>query len=233
MDLDLRLELLDQLYAIYGDFIRRQPLACTKGCSQCCTCNLTVTTLEGEYLLRRLSPQQHGRVLQRLAASAERPRYRPTVTLNRLADICAKGEDPPEEENDPDWGACPLLKEDLCPLYDLRPFGCRCMVSRHDCRKTAYAEIDPLVLTAGDLFLQHIEHIDAKGYSGNFSDILLFLDQPEAGDHYRQGQLGPPPEGLLANQPLFTLMIPPEHREAVAPLLKAIRGIRPVSQLAS
>lgn len=227
MDLNLRLELLDQLYAIYGDFIRQQPLACTKGCSQCCTCNLTVTTLEGEYLRRRLSPQQHGEVMQRLASVADRPRYRPSVTLNRLADICARGEDPPEEENDPDWGACPLLTDDLCPLYDLRPFGCRCMVSRHDCRKTGYAEIDPLVLTVGDLFLQHIEHIDAKGYSGNFSDILLFLHQPAAAAGYQQGQLGAPPEGLLANQPLFTLMIPPEHREAVAPVLTAIRAIKP------
>lgn len=230
MDLDLRLELLDQLYAIYGDFIRRQPLACTKGCSQCCTCNLTVTTLEGEYLRRRLSPEQHGKVIQRLVSVADRPRYRPTVTLNGLADICARGGDPPEEENDPDWGACPLLADDLCPLYDLRPFGCRCMVSRHDCRKTGYAEIDPLVLTVNDLFLQHIEHIDAKGYSGNFSDILLFLDQPEAQARYGQGQLDAPPENLLANQPLFTLMIPPEHREAVAPILRRIREIKPVSQ---
>jgi hypothetical protein len=233
MDLDLRLELLGQLYAIYGEFIRQQPLACTKGCSQCCTCNLTITTLEGEYLRRRFTPDQRSRVIQRLVSVADRPRYRPTLTLNRLADICARGEEPPEEENDPDWGVCPLLRDDLCPLYNLRPFGCRCMVSRQDCRKTGYAEIDPLVLTVNDLFLQHIEHIDAKGYSGNFSDILLFLDQPESEVRYHQGQLGRPPEGLLANQPLFTLMIPPEHREAVAPILKKIRGIKPVSQLAS
>ena len=227
MDLDLRLKLLEQLYAIYGDFIRQQPLACTKGCSQCCTCNLTVTTLEGEYLRRKLHVEQHSDVLLHLLAVADRPRYRPSVTLNRLADMCVRGEDPPEEENDPDWGACPMLKKDICPLYAARPFGCRCMVSRKDCRKTGYAEVDPLVLTINDIFLQHIEHIDAKGYSGNFTDILLFLDRPEAAASYQQGQLGSPPEGLLANQPLFTLMIPPEHREAVAPVLKAIRGIGP------
>jgi hypothetical protein len=230
MDLDLRLDLLDQLYAIYGDFISKQPLACTKGCSQCCTCNLTATTLEGEYLRRRLSPEQYSRVIQRLVSVADRPRYRPTVTLNHLADICARGEDPPDEENDPDLGSCPLLTDDLCPLYDLRPFGCRCMVSRRNCRKTGYAEIDPLILTVNDLFLQHIEHIDAQGYSGNFNDILLFLDPPEAANRYQRGQLDAPPEGLLANQPMFTLMIPPEHREAVAPVLKQIRGIKPVSQ---
>jgi hypothetical protein len=230
MDLDLRLELLDQLYAIYGDFIRQQPLACTKGCSQCCTCNLTVTTLEGEYLRRRLSPEQHSDVIQHLVAVADQPRYRPAVTLNRLADMCARGEDPPEEENDPDWGACPVLSDDVCPLYAARPFGCRCMVSRQACRQTGYAEIDPLVLTVNDIFLQHIEHIDAKGFSGNFTDLLLFLDQPEAATSYRQSQLGTPPEGLLANQPLFTLMIPPEHREAVAPVLKAIREIGPSRQ---
>lgn len=230
MDLDLRLELLDQLYAIYGDFARQQPLACTKGCSQCCTCNLTATTLEGEYLRRKLSSQQQGDLVERLAAAADRPRYRPSVTLNRLADMCVRGEDPPEEENDPDWGACPVLSDDICPLYAMRPFGCRCMVSRKDCRQIGYAEVDPLVLTVNDIFLQHIEHIDAKGFSGNFSDVLRFLNQPEAAASYQQGQLGTPPDGLLANQPLFTLMIPPEHREAVAPILKAIREIRPVSQ---
>lgn len=230
MDLDLRLELLDQLYAIYADFVRQQPLACTKGCSQCCTCNLTTTTLEGEYLRRKLSSQQQGDLSQHLAAAADRPHYRPTVTLNRLADMCARGEDPPEEENDPDWGACPVLEDDICPLYAIRPFGCRCMVSREDCRQIGYAEVDPLVLTVNDIFLQHIEHIDAKGYSGNFTDVLRFLNQPEAAASYQQGQLGTPPDGLLANQPLFTLMIPPEHREAVAPILKAIREIRPVGQ---
>ena len=33
------------------------------------------------------------------------------------------------ETLDPSWGACPLLFNDACPIYTLRPFGCRCMVS--------------------------------------------------------------------------------------------------------
>ena len=86
--------------------------------------------------------------------------------------------------------------------------------------------MDPLILTASDVILQHIEHIDAQGYSGNFVDVLTFLASEENRQTYAAGRIGPAPEGLVANQPVFVLMIPPEHRERIQPLLKELRSIQ-------
>ena len=85
--------------------------------------------------------------------------------------------------------------------------------------------MDPFILTVNDVFLQHLEHIDAQGYTGNFVDVMQFLASSDNRQRYASGHLGSPPTGLQANQPVFVLMVPPEHRERIAPLLKEIRSI--------
>ena len=84
----------------------------------------------------------------------------------------------------------------------------------------------PFILTVNDVFLQHLEHIDAQGYTGNFADVMKFLASAENRADYAGGRLGPAPDGLIANQPVFVLMIPPEHRERIQPLLEQIRSIQ-------
>ena len=86
--------------------------------------------------------------------------------------------------------------------------------------------MDPFILTVNDVFLQYLEHIDAQGYTGNFADVMKFLASDENRQEYVAGRLGAPPEDLVANQPVFVLMIPPEHRERVQPLMNQIRGIQ-------
>ncbi|MFO7661604.1 MAG: hypothetical protein R6X18_03315, partial [Chloroflexota bacterium] len=66
----------------------------------------------------------------------------------------------------------------------------------------------------------------AQGYTGNFADVMQYLESDDNRKQYATGQLGPPPDGLVANQPVFVLMIPPEHRERIQPLLGQIRGIQ-------
>ena len=85
--------------------------------------------------------------------------------------------------------------------------------------------MDPFILTVNDVFLQHLEHIDAQGYTGNFADVMQFLASDGNRQGYAAGRLGQPPQGLVANQPVFVLMIPPEHRERVQPILEQIRSI--------
>ncbi len=227
MDLNSKLIIYDRLVAIYDEFIAAvDDLACAKYCAHCCTANVSMTTLEGYRIVAYM--EQHGQTgcLETIIRQAHPERFVPQVTINHLADVCARGGDPPDEALNPEAGPCPILDEAACPLYAVRPFGCRCMVSARNCGQTGFADMDPFVLTVNDLFLQHLEHIDAHGYTGNFADVVQFLVPMENRRRYAGGQLDAPPEGLLANQPLFVLMIPPEHRERVAPLLSAIRGIR-------
>jgi len=129
--------------------------------------------------------------------------------------------DLPEEENDPAWGKCPLLENDRCTVYDVRPFGCRAMVSKTDCRKTGSAQMPPWVLTVNNVFLQAIEHLDQDGYSGNLSDMLLLaLSGSEASHRSMQNHGLENKEMFVKNEPIPCLMIPPEHRERMTPIVR-------------
>lgn len=226
MDLTAKLTVLERMSAIYDQFIDGADLACAKFCAHCCTANVTMTTLEGYRIIDHLEPTGRTQWLQAIAAQAHPDRFAPQISINRLADICARGEDPPDGQPNAETGPCPVLTDDACPFYAVRPFGCRCMVSSRNCGQTGFADMDPFILTVNDVFLQYIEHIDAQGYTGNFVDVMRFLASADNRRRYAAGQLGPPPDGLVANQPVFVLMIPPEHRQRIQPLLTQMRRIR-------
>lgn len=226
MDLNAKLTILERMVDIYDQVVGEFDLACGKYCDHCCTANVTMTTLEGYRIHAHLEKTDDMRHLDTIARLALPGRYMPGVSLNRLADICARDGDPPEEHLNPEAGPCPVLADSACPLYPVRPFGCRCMVSARNCGETGFADMDPFILTVNDVFLQHVEHIDAKGYTGNFADVMQFLESDENRQNYAAGRLGAAPEGLVANQPVFILMIPPEHRERIQPLLMQIRSIQ-------
>ena len=226
MDLNTKLTILERLDDIYDQFVSQFDLACEKYCAHCCTANVTMTTLEGFRIYKHLEKNGQLQYLDVISQNAHPERFTPQVSINRLADICAKDGDPPEELLNSDAGPCPVLEDNACPLYAVRPYGCRCMMSARNCGQTGIADMDPLLLTVNDLFLQHLEHIDAQGYTGNFVEVMKFLALDENRSAYADSRLGPAPAGLVANQPVFVLMIPPEHRERIQPLLAQIRSIQ-------
>lgn len=75
------------------------------------------------------------------------------------------------------------------------------MISTQKCSQNGYAEIDDLTLTFNTVFLQFIEHIDQKGFSGNMIDVLIHLS----------ANAGRIPEGcrVTPNRPIPALMVPP------------------------
>jgi hypothetical protein len=225
MDLRVKLTLLERMIEIYDQFVGEFDLACEKFCAHCCTANVTMTTLEGYRILTHLESIGETHYLETIARQSHPDRFTPQVSINRLADICARDGDPPEEHLGPDAGRCPVLTDNACPLYAVRPFGCRCMLSANNCGETGFADMDPFILTVNDVFLQYLEHIDAQGFTGNFTDVIQFIAPEENRQRYAAGQLGAAPAGLVANQPVFVLMIPPEHRERIQFLLKQIRSI--------
>jgi hypothetical protein len=226
MELKDKLTVLEQMMAIYDRCVGQFDLACQKYCAHCCTANVSMTTLEGFRILSHLERAGDAPCLETLV-QAHPNRFVPQITINRMADVCARGGDPPDEAPDPEAGPCPALRSDRsCPLYAVRPFGCRCMVSAENCAKHGVAEMDPFILTLNDIFLQHLEHIDAQGYTGNFVDVMQFFKSDENRSNYAAGQPGRMTEGLLANQPVFVLMIPPEHRDRIQPVLQRIRSIQ-------
>lgn len=223
MSIQEKLTALDHIYRVYDDFIGEHDTACRKGCHRCCTRNVTLTTLEAYKITAHLHQTDGGATLKTLSEIGNMPRFIPRVTTNGLADICMRGEDPPpEEEIDPDWGPCPLLDGGQCPLYVVRPYGCRCMVSTKRCEAGGFAEMAPFILTVNNVFLQYIEHIDRDGFSGNLTDTLRFMASETNRRRYREGAIDHPPEGMIRNHAVRALMVPPRHRQRLAPILKAL-----------
>jgi hypothetical protein len=226
MEITSKLEILDQIYQVYDNFTASLDLACKKYCDHCCTSGVILTTLEGYKIMDRLTSDSTTAVVQQIRSASELKRIRPNLTTNRLAQLCAQGVDTPEEEDNSDLPTCPLLLDHQCPIYELRPYGCRCLVSRHNCGDKGYAEIDDFVLSVNTVFLQTIEHVDADGCSGNLVDVLQAMSLEKNREAYCNRALHCSANKLIPNQPLEVLMIPPEHRTKMEPILQELRQVK-------
>jgi hypothetical protein len=173
-------------------------------------------------LVHSREPDQLEHLQQCLEPAFEKRVFRPLLTTNRIAELCRQGREIPEEAFGDPAEICPLLEENACPVYSLRPFGCRCLVSRVPCRESGTAEMPDFVLTVNTVFLQMIEHLDATGCTGNLADVLLCLLSAENRHAYEEGRLSCNATGLIGNHPLTVLMVPPEHRNRLQPILGAL-----------
>jgi Fe-S-cluster containining protein len=225
MNLNAKLAVLDQIYRVYDEFAANLHIACKKYCAGCCTRNVTMTTLEGYFIATHMISYGKSSLFENIERAIPKRRFQPKTTTNRLADLCMKGEDPPVEGNERLNGSCPLMKNNLCPIYQVRPFGCRCFVSKHDCRDKGYAEVDPFILSVNNLFLQFVEHVDSQGFSGNLIDVLKFMASKKNRHNYKMNTLENPDTGLILNLKITVLMIPPEHRVKIKPILSALQNI--------
>ncbi|MBT4268670.1 MAG: hypothetical protein HN580_05430 [Deltaproteobacteria bacterium] len=213
MDNDRKRAILKEMYRIHAATISDLDLACKIKCADCCTRNVTMTTLEGLEIDQNLSHEKRDDFYRSLASKADHRRFHPTITVNGMADKCAKGETLPEEHLDPDWGRCPLLIENQCSVYEFRPFECRSFVSTRNCRESGYADMSPLTININNLFRQYIEHIDADAFSGNLTDVLLHLQDQKS-------------TSLIANRAVSVLMVEPEYQAQLDPIMKALNTIQ-------
>lgn len=226
MEIGRKLKALDAVYAVYDEFARTQATACSPRCTACCTTRVTATTLEAHKIRGTLSPGEWDRLCERLAGTAAIDRFRPRVSTNALAAICAAGGESPAESEAMLPTPCPLLADGLCAIYARRPFHCRCFISRTPCAQTGCADVEAFVLSLNSVFLQTIEHLDANGCSGNLLDVLAVMAVSEKRTAYAAGALHGTANGLIANHSLRQLMLPVEHQVRMEPILAQLRGIR-------
>jgi Fe-S-cluster containining protein len=225
MDLSAKLAALEKIYEIYAEFTAPLDLACKKYCAHCCTTSVILTTVEGYKIFKMLEAESNIQRIDKIRQASFHKRFQPKITTNQLANLCAEGKEPPAEEST-DWKNCPFLNDLQCPIYKARPFGCRCLVSRNECGEKGYAEMDEFVLSVNTIILQAIEHLDENGCTGNLIDVLGVLASEKNRQAYENNTLKCSTAGLIANQPLKVLMIPPEHRTNMKPILQSLRKIR-------
>ena len=218
--IDSTVNTLEEIYGLFDTAMAQFPAACAKQCSDCCTCNVTATGLEVAYIRDRLDRKALDDIRVRLNRAGQTLRFRPCRTTNAFALACMEGRDTDEQENDPSWGACPLLENGICTIYPVRPLGCRVMMSTTPCRKTGQADMPLFALTVTTVFMQFVEHLDAGGVYGNFFDLLAHADKATLGGHGFQNTQDM--SNTVENIIIPALMIPPEHVEKTRSLVQSL-----------
>ena len=221
MNFAKKLVALEQIYQIYDHFTKGLDLACKRYCADCCTRNVTMTTLEGYKIADFLKLKGRTDLYAKIETVLYKKRFLPEITINTLAELCRQGNDIPQEEIDVRWGKCPLLTNNECPIYPVRPFGCRCFVSGKNCMENGYAEVDPFVFSVNSLFLQYIEHVDQNGYFGNLTDVLLFMQTEDSRKLFEKGMLKCEDTRMISNRPIKAFFFPTNSGMPVCPSILA------------
>jgi Fe-S-cluster containining protein len=222
MNMPERLALLKKIYDIHDRYTSSSPWVCHAGCATCCTCHVTATTLEGLMVVDHLTTSGQGDLLDRFIKTAPKARFRPIITLNEMVALCSQGKELPDEILDPSTGRCQFCEKGLCAIYPIRPFGCRAMVSTVDCGKSGEGQLPPFLLSVNNVILQYLEAVDRPGGTGNLIDVLLYLCDHTQKEAYQQGLGVVPSEKLLVNRSFPVLMVPPEHRQSIGPLVQSL-----------
>jgi Fe-S-cluster containining protein len=206
---------------VHDEHIASIKNTCGPGCAECCTINVTLTSLEGCLIAETLERSGRDDLFKALERYAARRRFIPQLTLNQEAEKMFRGEPVPDQANDPDWGRCPLLIDNRCEVYEVRPFACRCLVSEQKCAHSGYALMPPLTLAVNQIMMQYIEHIDRDGFTGNLIDVLGYMRSPENRRQYREDSIRSDYSGnlLIRNHPARHLLVEPELRGSIAPVL--------------
>ena len=220
MEIERKLEALRQVLALYDEFAGALETACRPGCSRCCTDRVTLTTLEACALLESLPAAQTERLIRSAGARSSGT----VLTTNALAELCAAGREPPEADDEA-AGACPCWPATSARSTRCGPSTAAASSRASPARSRGSAEVDEATVAVNTLFLQTIEHIDAGGCTGYLPDVVAALADPEHAQAYREGTrlrgLRPRPQ-----PPLRVLMVPPEHRARIDPLVARLREIR-------
>ncbi|MFH1115412.1 MAG: hypothetical protein V1792_16005 [Pseudomonadota bacterium] len=222
MTLDVKRALLKSLYRIYDETLQHHAKACHAGCSVCCTRNVLCTTLEADLVIDRLEKTNRLDLVERFAGNLPQRIARPSITVNELAGYCLRREEPPEQDVDHAGGPCPILEDGMCPVYEVRPFGCRCLWSREICGQHGEALMDPVLISLNGIFEQTIEHMDKGGLYGNLLDLLSALVSVQNRDSYRSGRPLPQWPHLPATRPNPGFLVPPLHRPTVIKALNRL-----------
>lgn len=209
---DMREQALILLYEQFEQWLGQWNFSCQKGCSSCCSQNVTMTSLEGDYIYRFIRKQNREErfwdTLRSVDIVAD-----PGQTPNKFAESCFNNDeitDPPQ----PLTKACPFLVNMTCSIYEVRPFNCRCFVSEKKCSPNTPAAAPAFLFTCSTVIMQLIEHLDQKGRWGNMLDILRSLIPEFQGRDLRSR--------IRSCRPLPGLLIPPEDSDRIQPFLKSI-----------
>lgn len=92
---------LKKIYLLYDKVMASVTKACRPKCARCCTCNVTLTSLEARFMTFFLPSAQKKALYTKITKKFPAKRHIPGMTTNRFARLCMEGTDLPDKENDP------------------------------------------------------------------------------------------------------------------------------------
>lgn len=213
VDVDHKKQLLHAVYDVYSSWVERFPLACKKGCAACCTQSVTMTSMEGEMILDVVIKEGRKKWLLEKLAQVRPGKCKAGMTMNHFARACLNH----QEVCGDNWGSwdftpCVFLVENICSIYEVRPFGCRSFGSSVKCEAGRNAEMAPIHLAVNTVFTQVVEHVNSNGgYWGTMNDILHSLVDSNNPDGIMH---------LLPAEPIPGFLLEPHEKQTVKILLK-------------
>ena len=204
--------LLHTLYTVYAEWIDNFPLECSRGCSACCTQSVTMSSLEGREILDFAERNNREKWLREKLARVAPAQNMPAPTMNQFARACLEQQETSEEISDAwNFTPCVFLENDICTIYEVRPFGCRSFGSLVRCADAGTAHMSPIHLVVNTVFTQIVEHLSRdSGYWANMGDILRNLLEEK--EHFNSGN-------LLTAQPIPGFLLAPHETRVVFDLL--------------
>lgn len=171
-------EILETIFSLFATWVKDMPVACMKGCSTCCTINVSISWLEGVRIHRFIKANC---MEEWLACKLGRtsPVSQPQMTANTFAAALLAGKDIPLQPME-FTGACPFLEDNLCCIYEVRPFGCVGFASQTPCSPGQPARVPASYMTATTAINQILEHLSRDRPWGNMISILLLLAENPA-----------------------------------------------------
>lgn len=218
--------ILKSIYQSFDSWAADIRTACHQGCAACCTQDVTMTEIEGNYILDYISKSGRLDWLVDRVSTDDLPLHRPPYTTNEFAQACIN-----EKDTEPGMGtfdrSCPFLDHKNCSIYEARPFSCRSFASQKVCQPGSSAVIPQYYLSAATAVSQLIEHLAQQQYWGNMLHILYTIIQKRGygqetieQDICTQRDLSQ--RYLLRAKPLPGFLLTDDERSVVMPLLVQI-----------
>lgn len=219
---DIQQKILSAIYNCFSDWSAPQQFCCRAGCATCCSCNVTVTALEARQIIDfcRLHNRFDWLVDKLSSPNALDP---PKQTTNEYVSATLQQQDllPQTVQTAASDLKCPFLEKDICTIYEVRPFSCRCFVSTTPCSPGRAATIQDHYLYGAMAAQQIIEHLGQFSPWGYLTDVIsveIYLSRLEAFEKVKEATQAQIRQAL----PLPGFIIPDDELHRVTPLLQAI-----------
>lgn len=223
---DIQQTILSAIYSCFTNWSAPQQFCCRAGCATCCSCKVTVTALEARQIVDfcRLDNRLDWLVDKLSSPDILDP---PKQTTNEYVSATLQQQDtlPQTLHTAASDLKCPFLEEEICTIYEVRPFSCRCFVSTTPCSTGRAATIPDHYLYGAMAAQQIIEHLGQFSPWGYLTDIIVLEIYRLKRDSI-SATLEDRRKTTLARirraRPLPGFIIPEDEQDKVAPLLHAI-----------